>query len=130
MADLPPCRLRLWKPSFCPFNIKVGKRQEKKWGILFKCLTTHCAHIEILTSLDTNSFLMSLCHFIARRGRHHELLSDCGTLKGEKGSHFPPSIQLLKEHLEKQQIHSASTHQMLLILVVCGRDKYNQSSLP
>lgn len=116
MADLPPCRLRLWKPPFwstgvdCfgPFNIKIGRRQEKRWGILFKCLTTHCTHIELLTSLDTDSFLMSLRRFIARRGRPFELLSDCGTnFKGgerELKEAFSTITPHLKEHLENQQI--------------------------
>ncbi|KAL2096877.1 hypothetical protein ACEWY4_006084 [Coilia grayii] len=44
MADLPPARLRLMKPPFfstgvdCfgPFNVRVGRRTEKRWGILFK----------------------------------------------------------------------------------------------
>lgn len=67
MADLPPSRLHLFKPPFWPtemdcfgpFFIKVDRRQEKRWGILFKCLTIHCVHMELLASLDADSFLMS-----------------------------------------------------------------------
>lgn len=48
MADLPPARLRLHKPPFyssgvdCfgPFMVKIGCRTEKRWGIVFKCMTT------------------------------------------------------------------------------------------
>ncbi|KAI4901166.1 hypothetical protein NFI96_006002 [Prochilodus magdalenae] len=84
MADLPEARLRLFKPAFhstgtdCfgPFLVKVGRRLEKRWGILFKCLTTKALHIEILHSLSTDSFLMSLRRFIARRGTPLELWSD------------------------------------------------------
>ncbi|KAF7648188.1 hypothetical protein LDENG_00160600 [Lucifuga dentata] len=40
MADLPPCRLHLYKPPFystgmgCfgPFTVKIGQQQEKRWG--------------------------------------------------------------------------------------------------
>ncbi len=60
MADLPPAHLRLHKPPFystgmdCfgPFQIKIGRRCEKIWGIIFKCLTTRCVHIDLLTSID------------------------------------------------------------------------------
>lgn len=69
MAELPPSRLRLWKPRFwstgvdCfgPLNIKIGHRVKKRWGLLFKCMTTRCTHIELLNSLDSDSFLMSIC---------------------------------------------------------------------
>ncbi|XP_073769332.1 uncharacterized protein [Danio rerio] len=114
MADLPPARLRLHSPPFfstgmdCfgPFLVKIGRRNEKRWGILFKCLTTRAVHIEVLTSLDTDSFLMSLRRFISRRGKPAEVLSDQGTnFKGgerELSDSFKdmhPSLQtLLAEH--------------------------------
>lgn len=87
MADLPQARLQLFKPAFfstgmdCfgPFTVKVGRRNEKRWGILFKCLTTRAVHIDLLHSLDTDSFLMALRRFISRRGKPSELLSDQGT---------------------------------------------------
>lgn len=81
MADLPPARLRLFKPAFystgmdCfgPYVVKVGCRNEKKWGIIFKCLTTRAVYIDLLHSLEADSFLMSLRRFTARRGKPHEL---------------------------------------------------------
>lgn len=87
ISDLPVARLRLYKPAFystgmdCfgPFIVKVGRRTEKRWGIIFKCLTIRCVHLEILTNLDTDSFLMALRRFIARRGTPAELFSDQGT---------------------------------------------------
>ena len=87
MADLPLARLRLFKPVFhstgidCfgPFEVKVGRRIEKRWGIIFKCLTVRAVHLDVLTSIDTDSFLMALRRFIARRGTPAELYSDQGT---------------------------------------------------
>lgn len=87
MADLPPERLRLLCPPFystgvdCfgPYMVKIGRRNEKRWGILFKCLTTRADHIELLNSMDVDAFLLALHRFIARRGRPKEILSDCGT---------------------------------------------------
>lgn len=64
----------------------MGRRVEKLWGRLFKCMTTRCTHIELLNSLDSDSFLMSLRRFIARRGCPYKLLSDGGTnFKGVDG---------------------------------------------
>lgn len=86
MADLPPARLRLLKPPFystgmdCfgPFQVKIGRPSEKRWGIIFKCLTTQSVHLDLLTSIDTDSFLMALRRFVAR-GTPAELYSDHGT---------------------------------------------------
>ncbi|XP_039616483.1 uncharacterized protein LOC120533641 [Polypterus senegalus] len=64
---------------FGPFQVKIGRRCEKRWGIIFKCLTTRCVHLDVLNSIDTDSFLMALRRFIARRGTPYELLSDQGT---------------------------------------------------
>lgn len=87
MADLPPQRLRLLCPPFystgvdCfgPYLVKMGRRTEKRWGAIFKCLTTRAVHIEILNSMVVDAFLLALRRFIARRGRPKEVLSDCGT---------------------------------------------------
>ncbi|XP_042069251.1 uncharacterized protein LOC121812105 [Haplochromis burtoni] len=87
MADLPVARLRLYKPAFystgvdCfgPFEVKIGRRVEKRWGIIFKCLTIRAVHLDVLTSIDTDAFLMALRRFIARRGTPAELYSDQGT---------------------------------------------------
>lgn len=87
MADLPPARLRFHKPAFNstgvdyfgPYHIKICRRTEKRWGIIFKCMTTRAVHLDLLSSIDTDSFLMALRRFVARRGKPFELLSDWGT---------------------------------------------------
>lgn len=56
--------------------VKAGRRSEKRWGIIFKCLTTRCIHLDLLTSLDSDAFLLALRRFIARRGTPFEVLSD------------------------------------------------------
>lgn len=86
MADLPAARLCLYKPAFystgmdCfgPFEVKLGRRVEKRWGII-KCLTVRAVHLDVLTSIDTDSFLMALRRFISRRGTPAELYLDQGT---------------------------------------------------
>lgn len=116
MANLPPARLCLYKPPFystgmdCfgPFTVKIGRRTEKRWGIVFKCLTTRCLHLDLLESLDTDAFLMSLRRFIARRGKPFELLSDNGTnfVGGDKElrAAYEAMMPQLKEQLAEQQI--------------------------
>lgn len=87
MADLPPERLRLLCPPFysmgvdCfgPYLVKIGRRNDKRWGLIFKCLTTRAVNIELLNSMDVDAFLLALRRFIARRGQPREIHSDCGT---------------------------------------------------
>ena len=87
MADLPPCRLRLFKPPFystgadCfgPILVTVGRQNEKRCGIIFTCLTVRAIHLELLESLDTDAFLMAFRRFTPRRGTPRELWLDQGT---------------------------------------------------
>lgn len=116
MADLPLTRQRYFRPAFyssgmdCfgPFLIKIGRRNEKRWGIVFKCMTTRAIHLDLLSSLDSDSFLMALRRFIARRGKPYELLCDQGTnFKGgerELNDAFATLQDELQSHLANQQI--------------------------
>ncbi|XP_068158167.1 uncharacterized protein [Drosophila tropicalis] len=67
---------------FGPFEVAVGRRHEKRWGVLFTCLTTRAVHLEIDTS------------FVARRGVPRTILSDNGT-------NFRGASRVLKEHIER-----------------------------
>ena len=51
----------------------------EKWGLLFTCMTTRAVHIEVAHSLDKDSCVMGIEHFIARRGRPSVIFSDKGT---------------------------------------------------
>lgn len=93
---------------FGPMLIKVGRRNEKRWGILYKCLTTRAVHLDLVANMDTDSFLMSLRRFTARRGKPFELLSDQGTnfKGGSKELHeaFKAMEPALQEQLAAEQI--------------------------
>ncbi len=116
MSDLPPSNLRLFRPPFystgvdCfgPLVVKVGRRTEKRWGIVYKCLTTRAVHLDLLDHMDGDSFLLSLRRFIARRGKPYELLSDQGTnFKGgskELEDTFHQLQPNLREQLAKEKI--------------------------
>uniref|UniRef100_A0A182VT46 Integrase catalytic domain-containing protein n=1 Tax=Anopheles minimus TaxID=112268 RepID=A0A182VT46_9DIPT len=87
MCELPAARLSPFCRPFSftgidyfgPFLVAVGRRQEKRWGVLFTCLTIRAIHIEVASSLSTSSCIIALRNFIARRGTPLEIYSDRGT---------------------------------------------------
>ena len=87
MADLPRERLAFKERPFTntgvdyfgPFYVSVRRSTEKRWGFLFTCLTTRAVHFEVVPSMDTNSCVMAIERFTARRGIPSVLWSDNGT---------------------------------------------------
>ena len=86
MADLPKEGLSPAQPfTYCgldyfgPLFIKEGRKEMKRYGALFTCLSSRAVHIETANSLETDSFLNALRRFVARRGPVREIRSDQGT---------------------------------------------------
>ncbi|XP_065354596.1 uncharacterized protein LOC135949062 [Calliphora vicina] len=87
MGNLPQDRLAAFTRPFTftgvdyfgPLEVVVGRRREKRWGVLFTCMTIRAIHIEICSSLSTDSFLLVLKQFISRRGVPHRIYSDNAT---------------------------------------------------
>ncbi|XP_065073869.1 uncharacterized protein LOC135697938 [Ochlerotatus camptorhynchus] len=87
MADLPLERLDAFARPFThigvdyfgPIEVVVGRRVEKRWGMLVTCLTTRAIHIEVVHTLSTASCIMGLRNFAARRGMPKTIYSDHGT---------------------------------------------------
>ena len=74
MADLPTDRLDSGPPfSYCgvdflgPWVVKDGRKEIKRYGSLFTCLQSRAVHIEVATSLSTDSFINCLQRFISIR---------------------------------------------------------------
>lgn len=87
MGDVPQQRLAVSQRPFTycgvdyfgPMNVAVGRRCEKRWGVVFTCLTTRAIHLEVAHTLTTDSCIMAIRRFIACRGRPTEFMSDRGT---------------------------------------------------
>lgn len=59
-----------------PFFLKDGS---KAWMVLFTCAVYRAIHLELVTSLSAEAFLLSLHRFISRRGRPSTIYTDNGT---------------------------------------------------
>ncbi|XP_053691447.1 uncharacterized protein LOC128739964 [Sabethes cyaneus] len=87
MADLPPQRLAAFAQPFThmgvdyfgPMLVSVGRRSEKRWGVLATCLTIRAIHIELAHSLTTDSCILAIRNIMARRGVPATIISDHGT---------------------------------------------------
>ena len=93
MADLPRHRFDTTRPFHCvgldffgPLQVKKFRKTEKRWVLLVTCLSTRAVHLEVVWSLDTDSFLMGMRRFFGRRGKPSVVYSDNGTniVAGEK----------------------------------------------
>ncbi|XP_058817888.1 uncharacterized protein LOC131681196 [Topomyia yanbarensis] len=102
MGNLPPARLAAFQRPFSytgvdyfgPMSVLVGRRTEKRWGVLLTCMTTRGVHIEIAYSLTTDSCILAPRNFIARRGIPLEIISD-------RGTNFVGASRELRENLER-----------------------------
>ncbi|XP_058448835.1 uncharacterized protein LOC131428812 [Malaya genurostris] len=102
MGDLPEARLATFTRPFSyvgvdyfgPMLTSVGRRTEKRWGVLITCLTVRAIHIELAHSLSTDSCIMALRCFMARRGVPITIYSDQGT-------NFRGASKELSSELEK-----------------------------
>ena len=86
MAVLPEERVNLSPPCtytgmdvFGPWMIKEGRKQLKRWGLIFTCLASRGVHLETLNTMGTDSFINALRRFISRRGKVRQLRSDQGS---------------------------------------------------
>ena len=83
LAPLPRARVSQSMP-FCrtgldylgPLYIKSEQNAKKVWVCLFTCMSTRAVHLELVTDMTTDEFLMALRRFIAQRGKPDSILSD------------------------------------------------------
>ena len=78
MSEEPPftyCGVDL----FGSFLVKDGRKEVKKYGALYTCLSSRAIHIEVVYSLSTDSFITRLRRFVGRRGNVGMIRSDNGS---------------------------------------------------
>ena len=59
--------------------MKEGRKELKRYGVLFTCLVTRAVHLEVANTLETDSYINALRRFICRRGPVRQMGSDQGT---------------------------------------------------
>ena len=86
MANLPEDRVESAPPfTYCgmdcfgPFTIKEGRRELKKYAVIFTCMSSRAVHIEHLDDMTTDAFINALRCFTAIRGPVQQLRSDQGS---------------------------------------------------
>ncbi|XP_061726521.1 uncharacterized protein LOC133532048 [Cydia pomonella] len=111
MGDLPAARLAHHQRcfSFCgldlfgPMEVVVGRRREKRYGVLFTCLTVRAIHIEVVHSLTTDSLILALRRMASRRGWPSNFFSDNGTnLRGANTELKNAIKEINNEDLKKE----------------------------
>ena len=101
MADLPWNRTTTEPPfTYCgadvfgPMYVKEGRKEVKRYGVVFTCFSLRAVHIELLATMETDSFIQSLRRLIGRRGAVREIRSD-------NGSNFVGADNELKKAMEE-----------------------------
>ena len=69
LADLPEDRA---EPA-PPFTYSAGRKEIKRYGVLFTCMASRAIHIETANTLETDSFINALRRFQAERGPIRQL---------------------------------------------------------
>jgi hypothetical protein len=109
MAAPPSSRLQLFQSAFshtgvdyfCPIETKMFRHTVKRWGCLFRCLTTGACHLEMAYALDAAAYICCHGNFKAARGTPKVMRSD-------RGKNFIGANRELIEALERlddQKIH-------------------------
>jgi len=86
MAPLPRNRLEPSPPftyvgADCvgPFVVTEGRKQIKRYGVLFTCMASRAVHIEMVQDLSSDSYINALRCLFAIRGPAKTVYSDNGT---------------------------------------------------
>lgn len=90
MADLPPSRVVLSRPFqktgvdlAGPITVRQSRIRKsletKAYIALFVCMASKAVHLELLSSLTTENFLLAFKRFFSRRGLPSQMFSDNAT---------------------------------------------------
>ena len=61
---------------FGPLFIKAKNKNRKVWVCLFTCLVARAIHLELMSDMSTEQFLLGFRRFLSQHGKPKEIISD------------------------------------------------------
>lgn len=115
MGQLPNSRVTLNRPFATvgtdlagPFSVKCTRHRSAKpikmYAAFFVCFCTRAIHIELLSELSAQSFILTLRRFVLRRGLPQEIHSDNATNFQATSKYIAALNPLLEEYAAKNGI--------------------------
>ena len=86
-----------------PFRIKDGRKEVKRYDVLFTCMSSRAVHIKTSSSLETDLYINALRPFLAERGPVRQIRSD-------RGTNFVGARRKLAEGLEEIDQERVKNH--------------------
>lgn len=80
---------------FGPFMTTEGRKQHKRYGLLFTCFCSRAIHVEMLDDMSTDTFINALRCFIAVRSAVRQIQCDQGTNFVGAKNEFKTALQEL-----------------------------------
>ncbi|XP_053691491.1 uncharacterized protein LOC128740006 [Sabethes cyaneus] len=122
MGDLAEARLAAFTRPFSfvrvdyfgPINVVVGRRVERRWGVLTTCLTVRAIHLEVAHSLSADSCIIALRYMMARRGVPIKIYSDRGTNFTAASKELKAALQEMDQEAVVREIVSPDTEWVFL----------------
>lgn len=107
MGQLPKCRVvpaeklfsSVGMDLFGPIIVTVGRANQKRWGMIFVCMTSRAIHLELVEDLTSNSCILAIRNFVCRRGHVKEFWSDNGTNFRGADSELTKSFLAMKHEI-------------------------------
>ena len=78
---------------FGPVTFIVGRSSKKAWGLLFTCMSSRAVHVELVTSLSLNEFVLAFIRFSDLRGPINTIYSDNGSTFQAAAKELPKLIE-------------------------------------
>lgn len=113
MSDLPSERVNPSAPFtyvgvdlFGNFHVKDGRRQCKRYGVIFTCLYSRPIHIEMCDDLSTDAFINCLRVVTALRGPIRQIRCDQGTNLVGASNELTSNLEHMNDGAPKQYLQS------------------------
>lgn len=117
MGDLPAARLSTFTRAFScigidyfgPLFVAVRRCREKRWVMLITCLTTRGIHLELVSSLSTDSCILGLRRFMSLKGTPRQIYSDNATNFKGASRELEAAMEKVNSKLIAQHFTTANT---------------------